>query len=219
MAKHLLSVSQLMHLQLFDLLFTAAGCQLTRKGARAPVVCGSLVDDLYRLDVCCQPAKSVSAVCKSRSELAQLWHARLGHANKTKLLKMAALDCYREPLPNCFKDLPLCDSCVVAKQKELPFPSQVAHRTSNVLDLVHIDISGKIHVSSLGGSNYYLTLTDDYSRYSWTYPMKRKSDTFPIFTEWLTMAQRQTGREAWEAETGTLASGVSSGAIMEVWEG
>lgn len=194
MAKHLLSVSQLMQLKRFQLTFTFDGCMLTTSGPSPSLVAKGLLEhDLHRLDMFCVPAKSVRVAERSQTALAQLWHARLGHANKDKLIKMSNLDCYREPLPKCFKDLPLCDSCIVAKQKELPFPTTVATRTTSVLDLVHADISGKIHVPSLGGSLYYLTLTDDFSRYSWTFPMKRKSDTFAYFQEWLTMVQRQTG--------------------------
>jgi hypothetical protein len=37
------------------------------------------------------------------------------------------------------------------------------------LDLVHTDVWGLAQVSSLGGSNYYVTFIDDATRKTWVY--------------------------------------------------
>ena len=42
-------------------------------------------------------------------------------------------------------------------------------KKSERLDLVHIDIWGPAHVSSLGGSHYYVTFIDDATRKLWVY--------------------------------------------------
>lgn len=65
--------------------------------------------------------------------------------------------------------------------------------SSSWVSVSAFDISGRLQVPSLGGSAE-ISLTDDFSRYTWPYPMQRKSDTFLTFQEWLLMVQRQTGR-------------------------
>lgn len=177
-------------------------CSFYRKAYPDTCVFKGILDhDLYGLNITCSPAAVLQPVAHSTTknsvsatQEAVLWHARLGHVNRAKLIDMSVTECHKEPLPKCFKHLPICESCILAKEKESPFPNAPAHRATEVLELVHADISGKIHEPSLGGSRYFFTLTDDYSRYTWTFPMRAKSDTFSYFQDWLTTAQRQTGK-------------------------
>ena len=60
----------------------------------------------------------------------------------------------------------VCLGCAEGKLKMGPFPSS-QRKTSNILQLVHLDISGMMPMNSLGGYSYYLTFTDDYSHKSW----------------------------------------------------
>ena len=36
---------------------------------------------------------------------------------------------------------------------------------------------------SLQGAKYFVSFNDDYSRRLWVYPIKKKSDVFPIFKD------------------------------------
>ena len=60
----------------------------------------------------------------------------------------------------------VCPRCAEGKLKRGPFPSS-QRNTSDILQLVHLDIYGMMHVNSLGGYSYYLTFIDDYSRKTW----------------------------------------------------
>lgn len=57
----------------------------------------------------------------------------------------------------------VCPRCAEGKIKRGPFPSSQS-KTSDILQLVHSDISSMIPVKPLGGYSYYFTFTDDYSR-------------------------------------------------------
>ena len=46
---------------------------------------------------------------------------------------------------------------------------------------VHIDIWGIVHIVSLGGSVYFVSFIDNYSRKVWVYFMWHKSETFAKF--------------------------------------
>ena len=41
------------------------------------------------------------------------------------------------------------------------------------------------------GYSYYVIFADDYSKYTWLFPMKKKSDVFSIFCDFHVKAKRQ----------------------------
>ena len=48
-------------------------------------------------------------------------------------------------------------------------------------------------MASLGGSRYYVTLIDDFSRKVWVYFLKNKSDVFETFKKWKAMVETESG--------------------------
>ena len=57
-------------------------------------------------------------------------------------------------------------------------------RATVPLQLVHTDVCGPINVQSRGGYEYFITFTDDYSRYDYVYLMRHKSETLEKFKEY-----------------------------------
>jgi len=51
--------------------------------------------------------------------------------------------------------------------------------------LVHIDIWGPFFVPSYSGYRFFLTIVDDYTRFTWLFLMKSKSETRAILTNFL----------------------------------
>ena len=47
---------------------------------------------------------------------------------------------------------------------------------------------------SIGGAEYFLTFTDDKTRYSWVYPLKTKDQVFDQFLEWKAFVETSSGR-------------------------
>ena len=59
------------------------------------------------------------------------------------------------------------------------------------LELLHMDLFGPPSFDSLGGRKYCLVIVDDYSRYTWVYFFKRKSETQQTIIDFANEAQRQ----------------------------
>ena len=70
----------------------------------------------------------------------------------------------------------VCQGCVEGKHTRGPFPSSVT-KTSDVLQLIHYDLSGMLPVTSLGGC-YYMMFIDVFSRKTWIYFLKKKDEAF-----------------------------------------
>ena len=61
-----------------------------------------------------------------------------------------------------------------------PF-TEKGERAKDVLGLIHIDMCGPMNVSARGGYSYFITFTDDLSRYGYVFLMRHKSESFEMF--------------------------------------
>ena len=67
--------------------------------------------------------------------------------------------------------------------QRLPFETG-SERKKAALELIHTDLSGTLRVPSVGGISYFLTLTDDYSKYTTVYLLKTKAEVYGKFVEY-----------------------------------
>ena len=173
--KNLLSLGQ----------FDEIGCKIRVEGGTMKIVRSALVvlkarkiaPNLFMLmGETYLEAQASIALVGTVEEMMMMWHKRLGHMSEKGLKVLSD----RKLLPGLTKvSLPLCEHCVVSKQHRLKFNTSTA-RSKNILDLVHSDV-WQAPVPSLGGANYFVSFIDDFSRRSWVYPIKRKSDVFSVF--------------------------------------
>jgi hypothetical protein len=70
------------------------------------------------------------------------------------------------------------------------FPSGET-RENGILKLVHSDVFGPVSVPSLGGSIYYVSFIDDFSRNTWIYFLRKKSKVFDKFKEFKFIVENQ----------------------------
>ena len=54
---------------------------------------------------------------------------------------------------------------------------------------IHNDVFGPIPVPSLGGSLYYVSFINDFSRNTWLYFLKKKSEVFSKFKEYKALVE------------------------------
>ena len=72
-----------------------------------------------------------------------------------------------------------------------------------------MDFCGPMKRDSLHGSLYFMLLVDDFSRLSWVFFLRKKSEPFPNFTKWLALIQnesRQTLKTLYDSKGGEFAS-------------
>ena len=95
---------------------------------------------------------------------------------------------------NSSRGLGFCESYIGGKQHRSPFDSS-ERQTGDLLEPVHSDVCGKISDKSIGGAQYFLTFTDDKSRYSWAYIIKTKDQVFQCFLEWKALVEKATKKK------------------------
>jgi hypothetical protein len=86
-----------------------------------------------------------------------------------------------------------CESCILGKHKRTSFP-QSSTQAKQHLELVHTDLCGPMQIESIGGSFYFLTFIDDFSRKIWIYFLRHKFKTFAKFNEFKEEAEKPSGK-------------------------
>ena len=116
-------------------------------------------------------------------ETAELWHRRMGHAGYENLAKMVQGNLVKEVgvTSSAFRALKtsVCEPCIMGKQTRLPFPESDSVSTEP-LELVHMHVCGRMPVASKGGSRYFATFLDDYSKLSVVVLMKQKGQVAKV---------------------------------------
>ena len=88
----------------------------------------------------------------------------------------------------------VCEGCALGKNHRLPFPKGVAWRAKEPLELVHTDVCGPMSINSNGGNRYFILFIDDFTRMTWVYFLKQKSEVFEVFRKFKLFVENQSGR-------------------------
>jgi hypothetical protein len=121
----------------------------------------------------------------------KLWHQRYAHLS-TKGLKFLIKKQMVRGLPELKDSEEKCTDCLVGKQQRNNIPKEATWRSSVKLELVHSDICGPITPQSNGGNRYFVTFTDDYSRKTWSYLLKEKSNVFDVFKRFKSLVEKES---------------------------
>ncbi|KAJ9558897.1 hypothetical protein OSB04_013511 [Centaurea solstitialis] len=187
LTKNLLSISKLTSDYPVKIEFTNNSFAIQNRKTGEVMAQGRRENDLYVLE---RAHKAFVASLRSKKLRGsyELWHSRLGHVafdtisllNKLGHLSVTSL----LPAPV------LCSSCQLAKSKRLPFHSN-EKRSSFVLDLIHCDLWGPAPTKSTDEFSYYVIFIDDFSRFTWFYPLRLKSDLFNVLVSFYNLVTTQ----------------------------
>lgn len=114
------------------------------------------------------------------------WHSRLGHPSYAIVHRVSS----KNNLPCSTKEFveSVCDACQQGKSHQLPYPksSSVSHAS---LELVFSDVWGPA-CDSFNRKNYYASFADDFSKFTWIFFIKHKSEVFKCFREFQSLVER-----------------------------
>ena len=113
----------------------------------------------------------------------KLWDEIFGHLNLTNLL----FSCFLR-LVALRKNL--YEGCILGKTQQQLFSNNNSMRAINKFQLIHGDVCGPFNIQTRGGYEYFVTFTDDYSRFGYVYLMRHKSETFDKFKEYRVLVEK-----------------------------
>nr|GEY11047.1 retrotransposon protein, putative, Ty1-copia subclass [Tanacetum cinerariifolium] len=107
-----------------------------------------------------------------------LWHTRLAYISKKRIEKLQQDGLLKSTDDESFDQ---CVSCLSGKMTRKSFPHR-PERATDVLGFIHTDVCGLLRHVSKQGASYFITFTDDYSRYGYIYLPKYKHELTPPYT-------------------------------------
>jgi transposase InsO family protein len=167
------------------------GCVISRNGMF--VASASIVNGLFILNLDDSPICNISAKKPRLNELSPtyMWHCRLGHISENRMKRL-----HNDGLLTSFdfESYETCEACLLGKMTKTPFTG-FPERAIDLLELIHSDVCGPMSTTARGGFEYFVTFTDDFSRYGYVYLMKHKSETFEKFKEFQNEVENQRGKK------------------------
>ncbi|GJZ13937.1 putative RNA-directed DNA polymerase [Tanacetum coccineum] len=119
-----------------------------------------------------------------------LWHCRLAHISKKRIEKLQHDGLLKSTDDESFDQ---CVSCLSGKMTRKSFPHR-PERATDLLGIIHTDVCGPLRHVSRKDASYFITFTDDYSRYGYIYLLKHKHEVFETFKVFKNEVENQLGK-------------------------
>lgn len=189
---NLMSVSLLTQTLNSEVRFTPSDCFIQDITQELMIGQGREIGNLYVLNFPISHnalyVQGMSSVCATYAVDSVTWHRRLGHSSMNKIAELS--DVLTIPKGKMNKTHSPCHIFHLSKQKHLPFSNRQNMCTTS-FELVHIDTWGPFSVPTVDGFRFFLTIVDDYSRATWVYLLKHKSDVSYVFPGFIQMVETQ----------------------------
>jgi hypothetical protein len=127
-------------------------------------------------------------------ERSRIWHKRFGHINSIYMQHIS------EPrmvqgLPDIHFCKGICEGCVLGKHPQEKFDKGKTQKASSPLDKIHSDIMGPFTHPSINKERYMLIFVDDFSRYTWTFFLRQKSEVFQHLKDFKALVETKSRRK------------------------
>ncbi|KAJ9538611.1 hypothetical protein OSB04_031344 [Centaurea solstitialis] len=170
---NLLSISQLCDKN-HKVSFSKKKCKVKNK-RKEVILTGVRHADIYIINMNTS-TDNFCFVSRASSDTNWLWHKRLSHLN-FKTLNQLCINNLVIGLPDFrYTKVSLCSACEKGKQTRASFKSKQISSISSPLQLLHMDLFGPVNVQSIAGKKYTLVIVDEFSRYTWVFFLRSKSD-------------------------------------------
>ncbi|KAI3655909.1 hypothetical protein MP638_003672, partial [Amoeboaphelidium occidentale] len=123
-------------------------------------------------------------------------HATFAHIGRSKVRRLIQHQAV-VGLPSSFLDyngVQFCECCIRAKHCRHSFPTSTS-KTNGIGELLHADLAGPVIPQTTGKRKYILNIIDDYSKFTFTYLLHKKSDAGTAVIEciqWITNQKQCT---------------------------
>jgi hypothetical protein len=183
---NILSVSQTCD-QNHILTFDSHNCEIRKKDiGKLVAVAPRTSSNVYILNI-----DEEEKCCLSQVYESWLWNIRLGHLSFDNLIKSNEKKAVRD-LPKVIKPSDsICKHCQIGKQRRVRFKTK-EHSTTKPLEIIHTYLCGPTRTKSTYGEQYFMLIVDDYTRLTWVFFLKEKSEVFQKFKIYKALVENET---------------------------
>ncbi|GJW36744.1 putative ribonuclease H-like domain-containing protein [Tanacetum coccineum] len=134
-------------------------------------------------------------IAKATTDESNLWHRRLGHVNFKNLNRLVKGNLVRGLPTKLFQNDHTCVACQKGKQHKASCKAKLVSSISQPLQLLHMDLFGPTSIRSINHKTYCLVITDDFSRFSWTFFLRTKDETSAILKDFIRQIENQLNQK------------------------
>jgi hypothetical protein len=159
------------------------------KGGNIPLIKVKAVNNIYSL---ANVEIKGNNDCPISEELK--WHYRFGHIGHNKILSMVKnklIDNVPNIQDSFTNKVKHCISCIEGKSVRRSFNNERKHLAKEKGERIVSDVWGPAKTTSLGGSSYFISFTDEYTHFTSIYFMKHRTEAFQKFCQFHTLLQTQ----------------------------
>jgi hypothetical protein len=98
-------------------------------------------------------------------------------------------------LPDIHFSKGVCEGCVLGKHPQEKFDKGKSQRASAPLDLIHSDLMGPFLHPSINKVRFFLIFVDDFSRFTWIYFLRKKSEVFQHLKDFKALVETQSRKK------------------------
>ncbi|CAA7046959.1 unnamed protein product [Microthlaspi erraticum] len=184
--KNLISVYRLCNANQVSVAFFPAHFQVKDLKMGVRLLQGRTKDELYEWPMSNKNTISMFSSPTPKTSL-PYWHSRLGHPSLSILKTIVSQ--FSLPFNDASNKNSDCSHCLINKSHKLPFYTNTITSTKP-LQYLYSDVWSS-PIVSVDNFKYYLILVDHYTRYSWLYPLKRKSDVRNTFIAFKSLVENR----------------------------
>ncbi|GKD67012.1 retrovirus-related pol polyprotein from transposon TNT 1-94 [Tanacetum coccineum] len=105
-----------------------------------------------------------------------LWRKRLSHLNFKNINNIAKHNLVSGLPSLTFSKDKNCSACEKGKHHRATFKTKRSFSINKCLHLLHMDLFGPVKPQTISHNKYTLVIVDEYSRYTWVFCLKKKSN-------------------------------------------
>ncbi|GJY91453.1 retrovirus-related pol polyprotein from transposon TNT 1-94 [Tanacetum coccineum] len=185
MKHNLINISQLCDAN-FEVLFTKTQGTIFNQNNEV-VLIAPRIRDVYVIDMSSYNEESNACFfAKASNSVNWLWHKRLSHLNFKNINKLARQNLVAGLPSLTFSKDKTCSACKKGKHYRASFKTKRSFSISKCLNILHIDLFRLVKPQIISHNKYALVIVDEYSRYTWVFFLKKKSDAADCIMSFIT---------------------------------
>ncbi|GJY54237.1 retrovirus-related pol polyprotein from transposon TNT 1-94 [Tanacetum coccineum] len=148
-------------------------------------------NDVYVLDMSSLTPNGACFFAKAPESVTWLWHKRLSHLNFININKLAKQNKVLGLPSLVYSKDKSCTACEKGKHHRASFKTKQNFSIRKCLYLLHMDLFGQVSPMSINHEKYTIVNVDEYSRYTWVYFLKKKSQAPEMIMSFIEMVENQ----------------------------